>query len=194
VIVFGDVHLGSPHSRVEELKKCLASLGPERAVITGDLFEDQYKPVGREEAIRLIAKAMDVLGLRPAQLYIAFSSSSHDPQLPGPLWENINGVEVYAFNGDIFIEDVEVVVTHGDSVIKSGVLAYLVERVDRGRIGRVLRRRLGLRDEMWIAYGHSHVPHVDLSQRILNPGPWKIYGFRRIRGGVYELPSAKRLC
>jgi len=194
VIVFGDVHLGSPYSRVEELKKCLASLGPERAAITGDLFEDQYRPVGREEAIRLIAKAMDMLGLRSAQLYIAFSSSSHDPQLPGPLWEKINGVEVYAFNGDIFIEDSEVVVTHGDSVVKSGVVAYLVERVDRGRIGRVLRRRLSLRDGVWIAYGHSHVPHVDLGQRILNPGPWKIYGFRRIRGGVYELPSAKRLC
>ena len=59
MIVFGDVHLGSPHSRVEELKKCLASLGPERVAITGDLFEDQYRLVGREEAIRLIAKAMN---------------------------------------------------------------------------------------------------------------------------------------
>jgi len=164
-------------------------------VITGDLFDDQHREVSRDEAVHLIRKAMEILQIRPNRLYIAFSRSSHDPQLPGPLVERISGAEVVAYNGEIFIDGtLKLLVTHGDGFVKNGVVAYLIDLANRGQIGRFLRRRLGLKDDVWLVYGHSHVPHVDWARKILNPGSWKIYGIRRLRGNVYQLPSAKPLC
>jgi hypothetical protein len=78
--------------------------------------------------------------------------------------------------------------------VKSGVAAFFLDLARRGHVGRALKRRLGLGGDVWLAYGHSHVPYVDAENKIINPGSWKIYGVRRIRGGVYELPSAKPLC
>ncbi|MFN7106097.1 MAG: phosphohydrolase [Pyrobaculum sp.] len=192
MIVLGDVHIGSRYSKIGQLRKCLESIYAEKVAIVGDVFDDEYRPVGREEAARLIKKAMKILQIRPRQLYISFSSSSHDPQLSVPLVEKIDGVEVTAYNGHIHID--RVVITHGDSVVKNGVLAYLIEFASRGRLGRALRKRLMVSDDMWLVYGHSHVPYVDLERKILNPGGWKIYGFRKFMGNVYELPSAKPLC
>jgi hypothetical protein len=100
-----------------------------------------------------------------------------------------------AYNGEILIDGaLKAVATHGDRLIRSGVVAYFVDLARRGQIGRWLRRRLALGDDVWLIYGHSHVPHVDVALKILNPGPWKIYGVRRIRGNVYQLPSAEPLC
>lgn len=195
MIIFGDVHIGSRHTRLRELRTCLEALEPEVVVITGDLFDDQYRQVSLDEATKLFKKALDILSIRPREVYISLSASSHDPQLPGPLSVKVEGVEVVAYNGPLYIEgEVKVVATHGDQVIHSGVLAYFVDLLDRGKIGRVLKQRLGLDREVWLVYGHSHVPHVDPVKRILNPGSWKIYSFRRLKGGVYALPSAKPLC
>lgn len=120
MFVFSDVHIGSPRSKVQELRSCLKKLSPDEVVIAGDLFDDQHREVSRDEAVRLIKKAMEILQIQPQRLYIAFSSSSHDPQLPGPLTEMINRTEVVAYNGEIFIDGaIKAVVTHGDKLIKT---------------------------------------------------------------------------
>jgi len=195
VFVLGDVHIGSRRSKMQELRSCLKKLSPDEVAVAGDLFDDQHREVSRDEAVRLIRKAMEILQIQPQRLYIAFSRSSHDPQLPGPLTERIGGTEVVAYNGEIFIDGaLKAVVTHGDGLIKNGVVAYFVDLAKRGQIGRWLRKRLALGDDVWLIYGHSHVPHVDAALKILNPGAWKIYGVRRIRGNVYRLPSAEPLC
>ncbi len=192
MIIFGDVHIGSRYSRVGELRKCLKSISADEVAIVGDVFDNQYKTVNSEEAARLVKKAMDVLQIRPRRLYISFSSSSHDPQLSTPLVGKIDGVEVSANNSSIHLDGL--VITHGDVVVKNGVLAGFIELFKRGKLGRVLKKKLSVDREVWLAYGHTHLPYVDMEEKILNPGGWKIYGFRRVRGNVYELPSAKPLC
>jgi predicted phosphodiesterase len=195
VVVFGDVHIGSRHSRLGELRRCLKSASPEEVLITGDLFERQYRRVGRDEAARLIRKALELLQIEPLRVYIALSRTSHDPQLPGPLAIRVGRAEVVARNGEVFVEGpVKIVASHGDRAVRSGVLAYLADLVKRGHVGRVLRGMLGVPGDAWVAYGHSHVPFADAGERMLNPGAWKIYGIRRARGRVYRLPSAKPLC
>lgn len=195
MIFFGDVHIGSRYSKIQELVKCLRATYVEEVVITGDLFENQYRRVSYDEAIKLIRRAMGILQIQPRRLYISFSKSSHDPQLPGPLITKIGDTEVLAYNGEVFIEGPQkIVVTHGDRAIRSGVLAYFIDLVRRGQLGRWLRRELALSDEVWLVYGHSHVPYVNEQEKILNPGSWKIYGVRRIRGNIYQLPYPKPLC
>ncbi|MCC6020653.1 MAG: metallophosphoesterase [Thermoproteaceae archaeon] len=195
VVVFGDIHIGSRHSRLGELRRCLKSASPEEVVMTGDLFENQHRRVGHDEAVRLIRKALELLQLEPLRVFIALSRASHDPQLPGPLVARVGRSEVVAHNGEVFVDGaVKIVASHGDGVIKSGVVAYLADIVRRGHVGRVLRSRLGVPRDVWVVYGHSHVPFIDAGERILNPGAWKVYGIRRVRGSVYRLPSAKPLC
>ncbi|AAL64708.1 phosphohydrolase [Pyrobaculum aerophilum] len=193
MIIFGDVHIGSRHAKIQHLKQCLREINPEEVAITGDLFDDQHRRVSRDEALRLIRKAIEILGIRPKALYIALSSSSHDPLLPGPLTAKIDGIEVVAHNGEVIIND-KVLLSHGDKVVKNGFVAYLMDLTNRGRVGKMLKRKLKLEGNIWLAYGHSHVPYVNPEERILNPGGWKIYGVRRIGGNVYQLPSAKPLC
>ena len=159
-------------------------------VIAGDLFEDEHRAVGRSEFERLVEKALAVIG-RPRELYIALSASSHDPLLREPYSGYVAGTRVYACNCPVRLGGI--VVAHGDSVIRNGAVAYLVERVARGFVGRALRRRLSLGSE-WLVYGHTHVPLIDPAHRLANPGPWKAYGFRRELGGVVELPNAKFAC
>ncbi|MEZ0319477.1 MAG: phosphohydrolase [Pyrobaculum sp.] len=196
MLIFGDVHIGSRHARIQELRACLKGLSDDEVVITGDLFDDQHRVVGRDEAAALIRSAMKLLQIKPKRLYIAFSSSSHDPLLAQPLIEKIEGVEVFAYNGELLVETekIRIVVTHGDKAVKDGVAAYFLDLVKKGAVGRALRRRLKVSGDLWLAYGHSHVPFLSVEEKIMNPGAWKIYGFRRIRGTVYELPSAKPLC
>ncbi|MEM0468949.1 MAG: metallophosphoesterase [Pyrobaculum sp.] len=195
MIVISDVHIGSRHSRVQDLRKCLKTLEPDVVVIAGDLFDDQFRKVSVDEATRLFKKAIEILSIKPRELYISLSSSSHDPQLPGPFSAKIENIEVVAYNGPLVIENkVKAVVTHGDQIVQSGVLAYFIDLVNRGRVGRLIKKRLGLGRDTWLIYGHSHVPYVDSVWRILNPGSWKIYGFRRLRGGVFTLPPAEPLC
>ncbi|ACB40527.1 phosphohydrolase [Pyrobaculum neutrophilum] len=195
MIVFGDVHIGSPHAKIQELRRCLKALNTDEVAITGDLFDDQHRLVGYDDAARLIKKAMEILQIKPRRLYISFSSSSHDPQLPGPLVARIDGVEVYADNGNVLIEDVvKAALTHGDAAVKNGFAAYLIDLARRGQVGRWLRKKLALEDGVWLIYGHSHVPYLNAEEKILNPGSWKIYGVRRLRGNVYQLPSPKPLC
>ena len=196
MLIFGDVHIGSRHARLQELRTCLKGLSDDEVVITGDLYDDQHRVVGREEAAALIKKAMDLLQIRPKRLYIAFSSSSHDPLLVQPLIEKIEGVEVFAYNGELLVETekVRLLATHGDKAVRSGVAAYFLDLVKKGAVGRALRRKLKVGGDVWLAYGHSHVPFLSVEEKIVNPGAWKVYGIRRIRGTVYELPSSKPLC
>lgn len=193
MIAFSDVHIGSRYSKIRELRECLKTLNHDNVIVAGDLFDDQHRKVSRDEALRLIRKAMEILGIRPRRLYISFSSHSHDPILPGPIAENVDGVEIVAHNGELIIEN-RFAVVHGDVVIRNGVMAYAVDIIEGGRVGRMIKKKLHLSRDLWLVYGHSHVPYIGLNDRIVNPGAWKLYGFRRIRGTVVELPAAKPLC
>lgn len=196
VLVFSDVHLGSPRSRIRELRRCLKGIDAEVVAVAGDLFDDEHRPVGRDEARALFRRALAALGIKPRMLIVSLSSSSHDPQIAGSFTDKIDGVEVMACNCPISFEygGVKFVITHGDLALGDGFLAYLVDLIRPGQIGRLLRRRLGVQQNEWLIYGHSHVPYLSGEERILNPGAWKIYGIRRLLGAVYEMPSAKLIC
>jgi len=187
--VASDLHIGSPRSLAHLFRRC--PVDGSTLVVAGDVFEDEHRVVGFDEFAKLVKRFLVVIGVKPREVFMALSSSSHDPILPRPFTSVIDGVRVFACNCAVRVGSV--VAVHGDSVIRNGALAYLVERFRRGLIGEVLRRRLGLSGE-WLVYGHTHIPLVDRGRRLVNPGPWKVYGFRRLLGGVVELPSAETVC
>lgn len=195
MLVLSDIHIGSPRSRIDELRRCLAGVEADVLAIAGDLFDDEHRRVGKEEAASLFKRLLKVLGARPKLLIASLSSSSHDPLL-GHFAEVVEGVEVLACNCPISFtyRGEKIVIAHGDVAIGDGFLAYLLDRLKPGAVGRLARRKLGLPSDTWLIYGHSHVPYLDTRERLLNPGAWKVYGVRRIRGMVYEMPSAKPFC
>ncbi len=195
MLVLSDIHIGSPRSRVGELRRCLAGVETDVLAIAGDLFDDEHRRVSKEEASKLFRRLLGVLSVRPRLLIASLSSSSHDPLL-GHFVDVIDGVEVLACNCPISFtyRGERIVITHGDIAVGDGFLAFLIDRLKPGTVGRMVKRKLGLSNDTWVVYGHSHVPYLDLHERILNPGAWKIYGVRRTKGAVYEMPSAKPFC
>lgn len=195
VYVISDIHIGSPRSRIKELRQCLQRNNIDVLVIAGDIYEKEYRKVEREEAYRLFERLLNVLGSKPKLVIISLSSSSHDPQI-GHFVGDVDGVEVDACNCPISFNYMgeEYVVVHGDVAVRNGVLAYVIDSLRPGAVGRILRRKLKLRAKTWLIYGHSHVPYLSLEERILNPGSWKAYGVRRILGALYEMPSARPIC
>ncbi|MEL9990974.1 MAG: phosphohydrolase [Thermoproteus sp.] len=195
MLVLADIHIGSPNSLVKELRRCLSGVDIDVLAIAGDLFEEEHRRIGRDEAMTLFKRLLAVLAVRPKVLVASLSSSSHDPLL-GHFSGVVDGVEVLACNCPISLTYAgeKIVVAHGDIAVGNGFLAYLIDSIRPGTIGRIAKRKLGLSKDVWLVYGHSHVPYLNLGERILNPGPWKIYGVRRIKGAVYEMPSAKPFC
>lgn len=195
MLVLSDIHIGSPRSRIGELRKCLAGVETDVLAIAGDLFDDEHRRVGKEEAIGLFRRLLKALDVKPKLLIASLSSSSHDPLL-GHFADVIDGVEILACNCPINFtyKGERIVIAHGDIAVSDGFLAYLIDRLKPGTIGRLVRRKLKLPGDTWLIYGHSHVPYLDTRERLLNPGAWKIYGVRRIRGAIYEMPSAKPFC
>ncbi len=191
--VIADVHLGSPRSNIAELRRCLKSLSPNILIVAGDLFDDEHRHVDLKEFELLMSRFLRSLGVSPRMLIASLSSSSHDP-LVGSYMGTVGTTEVRACNCPVRVTgDVRAVVLHGDLVIRNGVLAYMMESVAPGTIGRRARKRLDVGDA-WVVYGHSHVPLLDLRLALLNPGPWKVYGIRRKRGFVAFLgPHTARL-
>lgn len=195
MLVLSDIHIGSSASKINILRKCLQKYYDKIIVIAGDIYEKEYRKVTKEEAAALFRRLTKTLDIKPKLLLISLSSASHDPQV-GYFSGEVDGVEVVACNCPIAFthEGANYVVAHGDMAISDGILAYLADLVRPGTVGRILRRKLKIGNETWLIYGHSHVPYLNIEERILNPGPWKVYGFRRILGSVYELPSARPIC
>nr|KJR73546.1 MAG: phosphohydrolase [Thermoproteus sp. AZ2] len=193
--IISDIHIGSPRSKIKELRQCLQRDNIDILVIAGDIYEKEYRRVEREEAHGLFERLIKVLGVRPKLMIVSLSSSSHDPQI-GHFVGEVDGVEVDACNCPISFNYMgeEYVVVHGDIAVGDGVLAYIIDRIRPGAVGRILRRKLKLYAKTWLIYGHSHVPYLSLEERILNPGSWKAYGIRRTLGAVYEMPSARPIC
>ncbi|MGC8582902.1 MAG: metallophosphoesterase family protein [Thermoproteus sp.] len=195
MLVLSDIHIGSRSSLIGELRRCLSGVQVDVLAIAGDLFEDEHRRVGRDEATRLFRRLLAVLSVRPKMLVASLSSSSHDP-IVGHYADTIDGVEVFACNCPISLNygGERMVITHGDIAVGDGIIAYIIDRIRPGTVGRWAKRKLGLPKDVWLIYGHSHVPYLNTDERILNPGSWKIYGIRRAKGAVYEMPSAKPFC
>jgi hypothetical protein len=195
MLVLSDIHIGSRSSLIGELRRCLSGVQTDVLAIAGDLFEDEHRRVERKEAAQLFRRLLAVLPVRPKILLASLSSSSHDP-LVGHYVDTLDGVEVLACNCPISLtyRGERMVITHGDMAIGDGFLAYVIDRIRPGTVGRLAKKKLGLPRDVWLIYGHSHVPYLNVDERILNPGSWKVYGIRRARGAVYEMPSAKPLC
>ncbi len=190
-----DVHLGSPSSNIAVLRDCLKSLSPRVLIVAGDLFDDEHRPVDVDEFALLMSRFISALGVSPRVLIASLSSSSHDP-LVGSYMGTIGTAEVRACNCPVLISGgINALVLHGDLVVRNGVMAYVLESVAPGTMGRRARRRLGVGDA-WVVYGHSHVPLLNPRLALLNPGPWKVYGVRRKRGFVALLGPhvARRVC
>ncbi|ABL77537.1 metallophosphoesterase family protein [Thermofilum pendens] len=152
--------------------------GAECLFVAGDLFDNFHFKASRRLLIEEFSKIIDVERL-PAVFAASLSSSSHDPLLDSPLEEIIDGKRLLFSNGAVEVQvgGRQFIVIHGDRLVGSGVLAFLLNFVAE-RLGRKLyleeahRRVLGLGDE-WLVMGHTHIPGIDREKRLVNLGSWK---------------------
>ncbi|AKG38129.1 hypothetical protein MA03_00840 [Infirmifilum uzonense] len=145
-------------------------------MVAGDLFEDLHYRISTYQLKFEILKLGLPTELPPLIIYTP-SFSSHDPIVDeGSI--NLGRSRIYIRRvAHIQLGDDEVVVTHGDIGIANGAIAHLVDRVG-SLVGRKLlveekvKEKLNLRNQ-WLIMGHTHIPGLDTTRRIGNPGSWK---------------------
>ena len=76
------------------------------------------------------------------------------------------------------------VVIHGDIIVKSGALAFLINYVAKllGNnlfLEKMFRQKIKLGAE-WLVAGHTHLSGIDLKEKIVNLGSWKKHWFRNL--------------
>ena len=155
-------------------------LGLECLIVLGDMFEDLHRRVRPGDLRRYFLRAVNGVEL-PEMLYYTASLSSHDPIFDEPLELRLNGAGLLVVPGvlQLKVEGHLLCALHGDAVVRSGVLAYAVNRVAAaaGRpllLEEVAKRRY-CSPEAWLLAGHTHIPGLDAVRRLGNPGSWKLY-------------------
>lgn len=180
-VVCSDLHC-IEGSKCWQLQMVLAAVLAEDTdclLILGDLFERLHYELTPEELKKHFEKLTGGTRL-PSHVYFATSLSSHDPILPAPVRFELNSSEILAVPGVIHLHagGHDICGLHGDLVVSSGVLAYLLNRLASMAGKKLLLEEISkqrfCRDSEWVFTGHTHVPGLDTARKLGNPGSWKI--------------------
>ena len=149
-------------------------------IILGDLFEKFHRRACCEEVVVSVLRTLKPLLREARNIVYLTSRSSHDPLIGSPCIYGVHGsvvaVSPYPLTGEI--GGVEVYLTHGDSAVGSGALAYMINRAMRALgenlyVEKRLKATLGLPSRVWLVMGHTHMPGIDPEARVANTGGWK---------------------
>ncbi|MEM0493940.1 MAG: metallophosphoesterase family protein [Thermofilum sp.] len=147
-------------------------------LILGDLFDRLHYRLPAEELKKHFEKLTGEAEL-PRYVYYTTSLSSHDPILPAPAKLKLKSSELLAVPGVLRLRvgGHSVCGLHGDLVVSSGVLAFLLNKLASAASRELLLEEIAKRrfcsNREWVFAGHTHLPGLDPVRRLGNPGSWK---------------------
>ena len=174
-VVVSDLHAEGGLLAAGCLRRLIAAVDPDLVVVAGDAFDALERYEFAEPMARYLA---GLLGASPSlrEILVALSAGPHDPKIGGPCRRfQAGGVVVTAVGGVAVIRagGLHVAVLHGDQLLRSGVLAALINlAMGRGFYESLARRRLGIGPGPLVVMGHTHLPFFDASRGLANTGSW----------------------
>ena len=176
-LFISDLHLRSnqPFSHAKDLRYFVETNNVSNLVIDGDLFdspEDGQEILGTS---RSEGGVMNSLGLEGSSvnMFWVVGSPPHDPVDLANEEKDPGGITVLGECAIIECGSLEVMVYHGHDMSNRGAYGHLWDRfVSRLSLERVWKRFANVDESIWVIFGHTHIPGVDLRSRVANCGGW----------------------
>jgi UDP-2,3-diacylglucosamine pyrophosphatase LpxH len=174
-LFISDLHLKpeQPFEYANDLRHFIETRQVSNLVVNGDLFnspEDARKAL--ENPSDLIAK----LGLdNPSlKLFWVKGSPAHDPPNLSAPRSNLGGLRVLGRCVLLDFGHVQVMAYHGHDMSLKGALGHAWDRfISKLSLERLWKRMARVNENLWVFFGHTHIPGVDLRHRVANSGGWQ---------------------
>ena len=177
-LFISDLHLkfGRPLEHSDDLRKFIIARNVTNLVVNGDWFDSPEDALGIIGNNPSRGKALSALGLDglPVKIFWVAGSPTHDPLelQEGPM--NQDAFEVLGRCALISTKSLELLVYHGHDLSAKGAFGHAWDRfVGRLSLERLWKRMAKVNKSVWVVFGHTHVPGVDLQSRVANSGGWK---------------------
>lgn len=180
-LFIGDLHLGRPDDseRFSDLAGFISRHNVTNVVIVGDLFNsprDTRRVLDSStggEAAQLILQR---LGLSNIRIHVYLVRGNHDPA-------NVVLIQAEMFKAfdepvRFSIDGVRILAAHGHEAFDA-FLGFIVSCLaGRPYLEAWWKDVMELDREEWVVMGHTHMPDIDYSRRVANPGGWiDFHGF-----------------
>ena len=182
ILFISDLHLKSdqPFEYAGELRNFIENKNVSNLIINGDLFDS---PKDAQEIFHISqpnVSLLDVLGLEGLSLdmYWVTGSPHHDPSNLTKSEIEVEGFEALGRCAFIHCGLCEVMAYHGHDMSLIGAFGHAWDRfASRLSLERLWKRLAKIDKNVWVVFGHTHIPGLDETNRVANCGGWQTKPF-----------------
>jgi predicted phosphodiesterase len=174
-LFISDLHLKANHpfDHGKDLRNFIETNKVSNLIINGDLFDSPraaQQILDRESGI---PKALGVEGIS-LNLFWVIGSPHHDPTDTSKSLMGSAGLKILGRCALIEFDRFEVLVYHGHDTSLIGALGHAWDRfLFKLGLEKAWRRLAQVDPNVWVIFGHTHIPGVDAERRVANCGGWK---------------------
>jgi len=180
ILVFSDVHLKPSQSLPRKLTDFIITNNIKYIVIAGDLLDCKHK-LNNKELVDVLRKVfLDFKDTDIVKIFYITSTTSHDPRIDGIKDLDLGFTKVIIIPGVLILETTAgtIYISHCDYACRHGTIARILNTI-LSKFGKKLymeqlaRKAFRVEDNSWVICGHTHMPGIDYTKKIVNPGGWK---------------------
>jgi len=177
-LFISDLHLKAdrPFDHATDLHDFIETNNVSNLVINGDLFDS---PEAAQQTLRGgqagsgVFKILGLEGLLVNLLWV-IGSPHHDPANYSTSITGSGGLHVLGRCALIDFDRFQVLAYHGHDMSLVGAFGHAWDRfVSRLSLERLWRRLAKVDWMIWVIFGHTHIPGVDVVSRVANCGGWQ---------------------
>jgi len=176
-LLISDLHLklSRPFKYSNDLRRFIEANNVSNLVIDGDLFDsprDAQEMLGSDPKNNLF-NVLPSEGLA-VNLFWVIGSPAHDPPRLSEKMTGSKGLQVLGRCALIDFGDFEVLAYHGHDLSLKGGISHAWNRfVSKLGLERMWKRFARVDPKVWVIFGHTHIPGVDMRSRVANCGGWQ---------------------
>jgi predicted phosphodiesterase len=184
-LFISDLHLKSnrPFNYSKDLHNFIETNNVSNLVINGDLFDspkDAQEALGSSPSMSSASKMLGLEGLS-VNLFWVIGSPHHDPTGSSNNLTSSGGLQVLGRCAFIDCGHFEVLAYHGHDMSLVGAFGHGWDRFVSGLgLERMWKRLARIDQTVWVIFGHTHIPGVDIRSRVANCGGWQSVPFVRL--------------
>jgi len=177
-LVISDLHLKSnqPFKYPSDLRNFIETREVSNLIVNGDLFDssdDARKVLGSPPETAGVLGELGLDGL-PLNLFWVIGSPAHDPSNLLSGRSSSGAFEILGKCALIDFGHVQVMMYHGHDLSLKGAFGHAWNRfISKLSLDRFWKRIAKVDRTLWVFFGHTHIPGIDLRHRVANSGGWQ---------------------